>query len=136
MAARQGLALRRAAPLELAAMDDLLHDAADRWSEVRRVFFAALDVDAAERPTLIHNLCESDIALEQEVLRLLRLGDSAGGFLERPAVVGLAPLMASSLPLASPGSRLADRYRIISVIGRGGMGDVYEAHDEVIDDIV
>lgn len=34
------------------------------------------------------------------------------------------------------GSRLADRYDVLSLIGRGGMGRVYKAHDRELDEVV
>lgn len=34
------------------------------------------------------------------------------------------------------GSRLADRYEVLSLIGRGGMGRVYKCHDRDLDEIV
>lgn len=43
---------------------------------------------------------------------------------------------ASALNMLPAGSRLADRYRIIGVIGAGGMGIVYHAHDEKLDTAV
>jgi Protein kinase domain len=38
--------------------------------------------------------------------------------------------------LLTPASLVAGRYRVVGLIGRGGMGEVYEARDEVADDVV
>jgi tRNA A-37 threonylcarbamoyl transferase component Bud32 len=43
-----------------------------------------------------------------------------------------SPGAASSRPELAPGRLLADRYRIVRFIGRGGMGEIYEAQDEVL----
>ncbi|MEA2559988.1 MAG: eukaryotic-like serine/threonine-protein kinase [Acidobacteriota bacterium] len=34
------------------------------------------------------------------------------------------------------GSRIADRYEVLSLLGRGGMGRVYKAHDRELDEVV
>jgi tetratricopeptide (TPR) repeat protein len=34
------------------------------------------------------------------------------------------------------GSRIADRYEVLSLLGRGGMGTVYKAHDRDLDEVV
>ena len=106
----------------------------ERWGRIRTVFFTAQPLDDTARQAYLREACQGDDELEREVLRLLALEDRAGSFLDTPAIASL--LSDDDEPHLAAGEILAGRYRILGLIGRGGMGDVYEAHDDVIDDVV
>jgi tetratricopeptide (TPR) repeat protein len=99
------------------------------------VFFAAQDRDPDAREAFVRAACAGDAALEADVLRLLEYDAHAGSFLQAPAVTGMSWTDPAE-PLCREGDVLAGRFRIISLIGRGGMGEVYEAHDDILDHIV
>jgi eukaryotic-like serine/threonine-protein kinase len=84
------------------------------------MFLAALERPPAERPAFIVEACGNDEALRAEAESLLAFHTE--GDQDRT----------SELLVFEPGQVFADRYRMISRIGRGGMGDVWRAEDLVL----
>jgi tetratricopeptide (TPR) repeat protein len=127
----------------------------ERWRTITAVFNAALAREEAERNAFVAECCAGDDPLRRDVEAMLAAhgeaearGESEGFSPERvldalaastgePAshatLSSTAPAREPALP---PGDLLAERYRVIRFIGRGGMGAVYEARDEVIDDVI
>lgn len=98
----------------------------ERHQQIGEVYHAALEVDREERPAFLDRACGSDEALRREVESLIASHEQASDFIAKPALAVAAGLLAGRESLV--GQRLA-HYRVLSLVGAGGMGEVYLAED-------
>lgn len=99
----------------------------DRWNRIEDLYHSALELEAGERETFLEQQSLGDESLKDEVLSLLASADRQDSFMEEPAVpLALEVLRSERTGLV--GENIA-RYRIVDVLGYGGMGEVYLAHD-------
>ncbi|MBS1827078.1 MAG: serine/threonine protein kinase [Acidobacteria bacterium] len=94
------------------------------WRRIEELFQAALALPKDERIAFVHQSCAGDEALRTEVQGLLEGVDSADGFLEGTPLGMLTPPSED----LSAGTMLG-RFQVMELVGRGGMGEVYKAHD-------
>jgi eukaryotic-like serine/threonine-protein kinase len=101
---------------------------ATRWAQIESLAAAALDHAADERRAFLHDACRGDEALRREVESLLGYEDVAEGFLQRPAIEEAARALASESSIERDVVQIPG-YEAISLIGAGGMGEVYRAKE-------
>jgi eukaryotic-like serine/threonine-protein kinase len=100
-----------------------------QWENVKALFEIALEKNPSERNSFLAGAAQ-DPAVRGEVERLLAHHVESGGFLSRPAVAAaVAPVPKVQSQSFSEGDFVAERFRIIRFLARGGMGEVYEAED-------
>jgi serine/threonine-protein kinase len=94
------------------------------WTRLAELFEAALSLPAASRSAFLDRECADDLRLRAEVEDLVRANDASGTFLQEPPAAGAAASAAGEMLAAGT---LLGQWRVLRLIGRGGMGEVYEA---------
>src|ERR1041385_2808467 len=101
----------------------------ERWQQVNELFQLAAERTPEERTTFLQTACQGDEGLQREVESLIASYERAENFIEAPAFEVVPELLTNERTSAIIGESIG-HYHIESLIGLGGMGEVFLARDE------
>jgi eukaryotic-like serine/threonine-protein kinase len=103
----------------------------DQWQRAKELFDAVLQRPPSERASFLASACPEE-NLRAQVEELLSNHEQAGSFLSKPILEQPTPPhhrpVEKSERFAS-GTILGVRFKVVRLLGKGGMGEVFEAED-------
>ena len=101
----------------------------ENWKRLEDLFYRALELPPDQQRRFLDESCSGDGALRREVESLLEAAAQPPDFMAQAVGAAARDLHGRKYPPILPPGRSLNHYRIVSLAGAGGMGQVYLAED-------
>jgi Tol biopolymer transport system component len=101
----------------------------ERWKRVEELYHAARTRPSGERLAFLGDLCPDDESLRRDVESLLNEPSPTDEFLSEPALARGARMVLDEASAIAMTGRTMGGYHLQTMLGAGGMGEVYRARD-------
>src|SRR5947209_2255571 len=100
----------------------------ERSRQIEQLYHAARERSLGERAAFLEQVCGGDDALRREVESLLGEDEGVRSFLETPALEFVKNMSGKNAGQSMIGRQVGP-YSVVSLLAKGGMGEVYRARD-------